>query len=889
MYTQCPPPAQKKDVPTAFSILDESSQSESLQRKADMADNAAQRTEAPRPNNTGMPDNLKSGIESLSGFSMDDVRVHYNSSKPATVQALAYTQGTDIHVAPGQEKHLPHEAWHVAQQMAGRVSPTTNINGMAVNDNAGLEHEADVMGEKAVQCKTIGLHITNGKEQHSTVQKMAYAKENEDGTVSAETEQYEGNEQLINLFGRTVDENGNYKRPDNVARKVDQYKKEMLTYIASCIQERGEKNNRDYGPHISVVITRGIWFIAINTDSVSNDNVEQLRKDAVDVQGQIKTMWDTLSVKFPSNTEELKADASGNVSDDLAKKQALYIVYRWAGKDNGVVVEQNLVRAKTSGVVHGEMATINFLKENSNMFNQAKMLFEKAKGVMEQTNSNFKIVVAATAAARAAGEAAKKAAAAEEAEKNNTADKTEKKTAANTAATHASTIASAAAETAKTLPNDRFENARKYVKTACGIVNDCSPNVDKNNRAVRVGGTKTPCFDCGYEMNLHNEKGAQNASNVHTNVHRALNIGPRNAVTMTSNFGSGFPNWIFGDKSVKSSQNTPESLKHDPRQNQDYNELYDTFNSLKLNKEGEGPVRMEITDPMKSDWFKRMVSYEKDSKSLEILDELKSLDKAQSLQLKNLIVRHLETLYNKQNTQYQMNEILPDELQGYTIFKKFFNTNHDLKKIINFERLVVRRLDLNIQGFLAKDNSSTLEIDKEKLSNSINNLTNGRTSLHDAYTSLLPVFDTLTQNEKRKIKGFNNVQIELNNVQTELNNVQTELSNEKCNLPTLFSSLMAQDSALSKNNRILLNMTTFLASKNTATPNLATANENLATANVNLTTANKFLKEQILPYFAVKNNEWHPQNRLKKTGVILAGIAGIAGLFFLGRSLLGLL
>ena len=149
-YAQRQTIAQKKDAPTAASVLDNSSQSESLQRKANMANNAAQRAEAPRTNNTGMPDNLKAGIESLSGFSMDDVRVHYNSSKPATVQALAYTQGTDIHVAPGQEKCLPHEAWHVAQQMAGRVSPTTNINGMPVNDNAGLEHEADVMGEKAV-------------------------------------------------------------------------------------------------------------------------------------------------------------------------------------------------------------------------------------------------------------------------------------------------------------------------------------------------------------------------------------------------------------------------------------------------------------------------------------------------------------------------------------------------------------------------------------------------------------------------------------------------------------------------------------------------------------------------------------------------------------------
>ena len=153
-YAQRQTTARKKDAPAAASVLDASSQSESLQRKADMANNAAQREEAPRPNNTGMPDNLKAGIESLSGFSMDDVRVHYNSSKPATVQALAYTQGTDIHVAPGQEKHLPHEAWHVAQQMAGRVSPTTNINGMPVNDNAALEHEADVMGEMAVQCKS---------------------------------------------------------------------------------------------------------------------------------------------------------------------------------------------------------------------------------------------------------------------------------------------------------------------------------------------------------------------------------------------------------------------------------------------------------------------------------------------------------------------------------------------------------------------------------------------------------------------------------------------------------------------------------------------------------------------------------------------------------------
>lgn len=101
------------------------------------------------PNRTGLPDALKSGVEALSGFSMDDVRVHPNSSKPAQLQALAYAQGTDIHLAPGQERHLPHEAWHVVQQKQGRVKPTLQMKNTQINDDAGLEREADKIGIKA--------------------------------------------------------------------------------------------------------------------------------------------------------------------------------------------------------------------------------------------------------------------------------------------------------------------------------------------------------------------------------------------------------------------------------------------------------------------------------------------------------------------------------------------------------------------------------------------------------------------------------------------------------------------------------------------------------------------------------------------------------------------
>ncbi len=105
-------------------------------------------------NNTGLPDSLKSGVENLSGLSLDDVKVHYNSSRPAQLQAHAYAQGTNIHLGPGQEKHLPHEAWHVAQQKQGRVKPTLQMkDGVPVNDDVGLENEADVMGKKAFQMK----------------------------------------------------------------------------------------------------------------------------------------------------------------------------------------------------------------------------------------------------------------------------------------------------------------------------------------------------------------------------------------------------------------------------------------------------------------------------------------------------------------------------------------------------------------------------------------------------------------------------------------------------------------------------------------------------------------------------------------------------------------
>jgi len=87
---------------------------------------------------------------------MDDVTVHFNSAKPAQLQAHAYTQGTEIHVAPAYSnphttegiRAIGHELAHVVQQKQGRVRPT---EGVPIGDDPALESEADKMAEKLVE------------------------------------------------------------------------------------------------------------------------------------------------------------------------------------------------------------------------------------------------------------------------------------------------------------------------------------------------------------------------------------------------------------------------------------------------------------------------------------------------------------------------------------------------------------------------------------------------------------------------------------------------------------------------------------------------------------------------------------------------------------------
>lgn len=181
---------------------------EPLQGKFESAPTTEQESvQKKRPNNTGLPDDLKTSIENFSGYRMDDVKVHYNSPKPTQLQALAYAQGTDIHLAPGQEKHLPHEAWHVVQQKQGRVQPTIQLQGINVNDNEALEKEADEVGE------------TIQKQSVSPATDLAHKEQ----MLSGETVQMVG-EKKFSLAGDSS--NGEYKRLDEKVKAVKKDRKD---------------------------------------------------------------------------------------------------------------------------------------------------------------------------------------------------------------------------------------------------------------------------------------------------------------------------------------------------------------------------------------------------------------------------------------------------------------------------------------------------------------------------------------------------------------------------------------------------------------------------------------------------------------------------------------
>ncbi|MEM6830710.1 MAG: DUF4157 domain-containing protein, partial [Bacteroidota bacterium] len=96
-----------------------------------------------------LPEPFKTELENRSGFDLGKVEVYDNSPLPDKLGAYACAYGLQIHLAPGQQDSLLHEAWHVIQQLQGRVKPTRWIGSLPLNDDPELEMEAWVEARMA--------------------------------------------------------------------------------------------------------------------------------------------------------------------------------------------------------------------------------------------------------------------------------------------------------------------------------------------------------------------------------------------------------------------------------------------------------------------------------------------------------------------------------------------------------------------------------------------------------------------------------------------------------------------------------------------------------------------------------------------------------------------
>ena len=125
-------------------------------------------------------------MEDAFDFSFAQVRVHEGSQAQA-MGAIAYTEGTNLHFAPGEyqpgsergQELIGHELAHVVQQSEARVGTTKQFKGVELNDDPGLEAEADAWGARAARGELVGRSSgvrspdVGGAVQRKVIQRVA--------------------------------------------------------------------------------------------------------------------------------------------------------------------------------------------------------------------------------------------------------------------------------------------------------------------------------------------------------------------------------------------------------------------------------------------------------------------------------------------------------------------------------------------------------------------------------------------------------------------------------------------------------------------------------------------------------------------------------------------
>ncbi|MEM7102180.1 MAG: DUF4157 domain-containing protein [Bacteroidota bacterium] len=124
---------------------------------------ASKPTAQKKGNKTGMPDGVKSKMETAFQSDFSNVKMIPNSNKAFDIGAQAFAQGNEVHFAPGKfnpnthegQELIGHELAHINQQQEGRVQANSQLKGQPFNDQSNLEKEAEQSGKKAASASSV--------------------------------------------------------------------------------------------------------------------------------------------------------------------------------------------------------------------------------------------------------------------------------------------------------------------------------------------------------------------------------------------------------------------------------------------------------------------------------------------------------------------------------------------------------------------------------------------------------------------------------------------------------------------------------------------------------------------------------------------------------------
>jgi len=143
-------------------------------------------TQIQRKKNENLPEDLQEKIENSFGQDFSNVNIQKNSKEAIGLNARAFTKGDSIHFAPSEfnpnsekgKNLIGHEFTHVTQQRSGVVKPTSVMGeGLNLNNDRGLESEADYFGQKAVRGESIPKYQSSSLGIRNNL-RVAQAKSN---------------------------------------------------------------------------------------------------------------------------------------------------------------------------------------------------------------------------------------------------------------------------------------------------------------------------------------------------------------------------------------------------------------------------------------------------------------------------------------------------------------------------------------------------------------------------------------------------------------------------------------------------------------------------------------------------------------------------------------